>query len=509
MSINKKIFIKKMTLNTEIFLNINSYEQRIAIKENNSLKEIFIERDNQKRVVGNIYKGKIVRVLPGMQAAFVDIGLEKAGFLHLSEVLPLERDDSEDDEKFRLNKLNKEDINKWLREGQEVLVQIVKESIGNKGVKLTSHLSVSSRFLVFLPDLDHVGISLKINNEEEKRRLLDTIQQITTSENPRGYILRTAAEGATFEELNIDIKFLNNLWQDILDTSSTIVKPGVVYEDFNLIIKTINIFANDNPSRILVDNIDVYKEICHFADKYIPGLRYKIELYQKQNIFEEFDIDNQINKALEKNVYLKSGGYLVIEQTEAMITIDINTGGFIGTKNLEETIFKTNLDATKEIAKQLRLRNLGGIIIIDFIDMMDPSHKEQVLSALKKGLELDKAKTTVSGISELGLVEMTRKRVHESLSRTLCQPCYHCKGKGTVKTLQTICYDIFRELKSESVNHPNYNAFLLISSGEIIDYIEKEESVWLAKLELELNKNIVLKSENSHMYNHYDIIPLN
>ncbi|MFT5950519.1 MAG: ribonuclease G [Francisella sp.] len=498
-----------MSLNTEIFLNINSYEQRIAIKENNSLKEIFIERDNQKRIVGNIYKGKIIKVLPGMQAAFVDIGLEKAGFLHLSEVLPLERDDDEGNEKFKLKKLNKEDINKWLREGQEVLVQVVKESIGNKGVKLTSHLSVSSRFLVFLPDLNHIGISLKISNEEEKDRLLNAIQQITTSENPRGYILRTAAEGASFEELKIDIKFLNNLWQDILDTSSTIVKPGVVYEDFNIIIKTINIFANDNPSRILVDNLDVYKEICQFADKYIPGLRDKIELYQKDNIFEEFDIDNEINKALEKNVYLKSGGYLIIEQTEAMITIDINTGGFTGTKNLEETIFKTNLEATKEIAKQLRLRNLGGIIIIDFIDMMDETHKEQVLYALKSYLKLDKAKNTVSDISELGLVEMTRKRVHESLSRTLCQPCGHCKGKGSIKTLQTICYDIFREIKSESTNYSNYNGFMLISSQETINYIEKEESIWLAELELDINKNIVLKAESNHIYNQYDIIPLN
>ncbi|AJC48394.1 Rne/Rng family ribonuclease [Allofrancisella guangzhouensis] len=498
-----------MSINTEIFLNINNYEQRIAIKENNLLKEIFIERDDRKRIVGNIYKGKIIRVLPGMQAAFVDLGLEKAGFLHLSEVLPLEKEDQEQDEKVKLNKLNKEDINKWLREGQEVLVQVVKESIGNKGVKLTSHLSVSSRFLVFLPDLDHIGISLKITSQEEKQRLLETIQKITMSENPRGYILRTAAEGASFEDLQNDIKFLNNLWQDILDNSSTIIKPGVVYEDFSLIIKTINIFANDNPHKILVDNIDSYKEICHFADRYIPGLRDKIELYQKHNIFEEFDIDTEINKALEKTVYLKSGGYLVIEQTEAMITIDINTGGFIGSKNLEETIFKTNLEATKEIARQLRLRNLGGIIIIDFIDMMDESHKTQVLEALKKELELDKAKTQVSDISELGLVEMTRKRVHESLSRTLCQPCEYCNGKGSTKTLQTICYDIFREIKSESKNYPTYNGFLLISSEKIIDYIQKEESIWLGELELEIGKNIHLKAETSHIYNQYDIIPLN
>ncbi|AXA34667.1 Rne/Rng family ribonuclease [Francisella adeliensis] len=496
-----------MSFNTEIFLNINSYENRIAIKENNNLKEIFIERDNQKRVVGNIYKGKIIKVLPGMQAAFVDIGLEKAGFLHLSEVLPLERDDEDND--FRLNKLNKEDINKWLRAGQEVLVQIVKESIGNKGVKLTCHLSVSSRFLVFLPDLDHIGISLRISKDDEKNRLQEIIKKITVTEKPRGYILRTAAEGATFEEIETDIKFLNNLWQDILDTSSTIVKPGIVYEDLNLIVKTINIFANDNPSKILVDNLDSYKEICQFADKYIPGLRDKVEHYQKSNIFEQYDIEKEINKALEKNVYLKSGGYLIIEQTEAMITIDINTGGFTGTKNLEETIFKTNLEATKEIAKQLRLRNLGGIIIIDFIDMMDENNKAQVLTALKKELELDKAKTTVSDISELGLVEMTRKRVYESLSRTLCQPCKSCNGKGTIKTLQTICYDLFREIQSEARNYPNYNNFLLISSEDVIKYIEKEESVWLAELELELEKNIHLKIEKAHLYNQYDIIPLN
>lgn len=495
-------------LTTDIFLNVNNYENRIAIKENNILKEIYIERDNQKRIVGNIYKGKIIRVLPGMQAAFVDIGLEKAGFLHLSEVLPLEKEET-DNENIKLNKLSNEDINKWLREGQEVLVQVVKESIGNKGVKLTLHLSVSSRFLVYLPDLDHIGISLKISSQEEKDRLLNNIKAITKSENPRGYILRTAAEDASLEELANDIKFLNNLWQDIIDTASTIIKPGVVYEDFSLVIKTINIYANDKLNRILVDDIDTYSEICHFADKYIPGLRDKVELYHKHNLFEEYDIDKEIEKALEKNVYLKSGGYLIIEQTEAMITIDINTGAFIGSKNLEETIFKTNLEATKEIARQLRLRNLGGIIIIDFIDMFDENHKEQVLDALKKELETDKAKTNVSQISSLGLVEMTRKRVHESLSRILCEPCKHCQGKGAVKTLQTICYEIFREIKSEFENYPNYNGFLLISSEEIIEYLEREESIWLAELELCIGKNIHLKAEPTQLFNHYDVIPIN
>ena len=494
---------------TDIFLNINNYENRIAVKENDILKEIFIDRDNQKRIVGNIYKGKIIRVLPGMQAAFVDIGLEKAGFLHLSEVLPLEKEEDSEDQNFRLNKLDKEDINKWLRTGQEVLVQVVKESIGNKGVKLTSHLSVSSRFMVYLPDLDHLGVSLKISNQNEKNRLIDNVKKITKSENPRGYILRTAAEGATLEELEIDIKFLNKLWQDIIDTASSILKPGVVYEDFGLIIKTINIFANNEENKILIDDIDEYSHLCHFADKYIPGLRDKIELYKKHNIFEEFGIDKEIDKALEKNVYLKSGGYLVIEQTEAMITIDINTGGYTGSKNLEETIFKTNLEATKEIARQLRLRNLGGIIIIDFIDMMDETHKEQVLDALKRELESDKAKNNVNDISPLGLVEMTRKRVYESLSRILCKPCETCKGKGVVKTLQTICYDIFREIKSEAKSYPTYKSFLLISSDEIIEYLEKEESIWLAELEIYIDKNITLKAESTHLFNHYDIIPIN
>ena len=498
-----------MLVNTDIYLNINSYEQRIAIKENNILKEVFIERDNQKRIIGNIYKGKIIKVLPGIQAAFVNIGLEKAGFLHLSEILPFKKEYYESHNNFKLDKLNKEDINKWIKVGQEILVQIVKESIGNKGVKLTSHLSVSSRFLVFLPNLNHIGISLKISKEEEKERLLNTIKKVTASENPRGYILRTAAEGASFEELDIDIKFLNNLWQNILETSSTIVAPGVIYEDFNLIIKTINMFANDNPNKILVDNLDTYKDICQFANKYIPDLRDKVELYQKDNIFEEFNINKEINKALEKNVYLKSGGYLIIEQTEAMITIDINTGGFTGTKNLEETIFKTNLEATKEIAKHLRLRNLGGIIIIDFIDMMDETHKEQVLNTLKSYLKHDKAKNTVSDMSDLGLIEMTRKRVNESLSRTLCQPCDHCKGKGSIKTVQTICYDIFREIKLESINYSKYNSLMLISSKQIIDYIEKKEFMWLTELELETNKNIILKAESNHIYNQYDIIPLN
>jgi ribonuclease G len=363
--------------------------------------------------------------------------------------------------------------------------------------------------MVYLPDLDHVGVSLKISNQDEKNRLLDNVKKITKSQNPRGYILRTAADGASEEELEIDIKFLNKLWQEIIDTASSILKPGVVYEDFGLIIKTINIFANNKVNKILIDDIDEYSKLCHFADKYIPGLRDKIELYKKDNIFEDFGIDKEIDKALEKNVYLKSGGYLVIEQTEAMITIDINTGAYTGSKNLEETIFKTNLEATKEIAKQLRLRNLGGIIIIDFIDMMDEVHKEQVLDTLKRELETDKAKNNVNNISPLGLVEMTRKRVYESLSRTLCQPCDNCKGKGVVKTLQTIIYDIFREIKSEARNYPTYKSFLLIASNEIIDFLEKEESIWLAELEIHIDKNINLKAETTHLFNHYDIIPVN
>ena len=495
-------------LNTRIILNINNYENRVAIIENSTLKEIFIERDNQKRVLGNIYKGKISRVLPGMQAAFVDIGLDKAGFLHLSEVIPLEKYENETNEIIKINQIN-EDIRKWLREGQEVLVQIVKESIGNKGAKLTSHLSVSSRFLVYIPDLDHIGVSLKIDNLEEKNRLIEIVKSINKQENPRGYILRTAAENATYNELDKDIIFLNNLWKDIIDTSSSVTKPGVVYEDLDAILKIINIYANDNLEKILIDNKQSFQQVYKFVDKFIPELKSKIELVTNVDLFEEYSINEQINKALEKNVFLKSGGHIVIEQTEAMITIDVNTGRYIGSKNLEKTIFKTNLEATKEIARQLRLRNLGGIIIIDFIDMLEDSHKEQVFDALVKELESDKAKTNVNKISSLGLVEMTRKRVYESLAQTLCKPCSHCDGVGKVKTLQTIIYEIFREIKTEARNYPNYNSFLIISNEEVIEYLQNEESIWLAELELEIQKNISLKIESSKIYNNYEIIPIN
>lgn len=489
----------------EILININIHEKRVAVIENGVLQEVHIERESQRGIVGNIYKGRITRVLPGMQAAFVDIGLERSGFLHVSDVMPIASDENDSID------LNSEEANvrHWLREGQIILVQVLKNPLGNKGARLSAHLSIASRYLVHMPDLGHIGISLRINLEEERERLQQVMKEAVGSSYSRGFIIRTVAEGVSAEELRKDVHFLQNLWQDILNAASTANNPGIVYQDLSLVMRTLRDFANDKVECIRIDSIDIYKQLCHFSNKFLPGVREKLELYDSDfPIFDTYEVEKELTYALERKVSLQSGGYIIIDQTEAMTTIDVNTGGYVGVLNLEETIFKTNLEAVHVITRQLRLRNLGGIIIIDFIDMSEEKHKEKVLEELGKLLELDYARTTFSSLSELGLVEMTRKRTQESLAQFLCEPCPICNEKGRIKTVQTICYEIFRKVNRAVTMKNLNNGFLIVAAHSVINALQHDESCVLKGMENILGKSIKLQSESSYTQENYDIFPM-
>ena len=486
----------------EILTNITPYETRVAIIENGVLQEVHIERQNQRGIVGNIYKGKIIRVLPGMQAAFVNIGLEKAGFLHVSDVMPI---CSEENEEIDLNSAQA-DVRKWLRDGQEILVQVMKDPLGTKGARLTAHLSLASRYLVYMPDLDHIGVSLRIEDEQERERLQHVMQEALNTDKPSGFIIRTVAEGVTASKIEWEIQFLQRLWQEIVDNSTASNSPAVIYEDLQLSGRVLRDYVNNNVDKIRIDNLDKYSDLCQFADKFVPGVRERLEHYAgEEPIFEMYGIEQELESALSRRVPLKSGGFLIIDQTEAMITIDVNTGAYVGKINLEETIFKTNLEAAKAIGRQLRLRNLGGIIIIDFIDMNDPEHAEIVMSTLNQVLSRDYARTNVGEISALGLVEMTRKRTQESLMKFMCEPCKVCKGKGLIKTVQTVCYEIFREILRESKAYTSAG-FMIVASQPVIDALVSDESAVFGELELEIGKPVKTKVEQSYSQETYDII---
>ncbi|MCF6765404.1 ribonuclease G [Thiotrichales bacterium 19S3-7] len=493
-----------LQIRAEILMNVAPYETRVAIIENGVFQEVHIERENQRGLVGNIYKGKITRVLPGMQAAFVDIGLERSGFLHVSDVMPFCSDESDI---IDLNS-SEADVRNWLRDGQEILVQVMKDPLGTKGARLTSHLSLASRFLVYMPDLDHIGVSLRIEDEAERERLQEVMKEALASQEPRGFIVRTASEGEIAKDLNRDINFLQRLWQDILDMAQTVTTPGLVYEDLPLDIRTLRDYVSDQVDKIRVDNLDTFSRLCHFADKFVPGIRERLSYYAGEDpIFDMYGIEEELSRALDRKVSLKSGGYLIIDQTEAMTTIDVNTGGYVGMINLEETIFKTNLEAARAIGRQLRLRNLGGIIIIDFIDMTDQEHREKVIEALESALARDYAKTKFTQLSELGLVEMTRKRTQESLAQYLCEPCPVCQSRGSIKTIQTVCYEIFREIQREARAYAA-DGFLVVASPSVIELLMNDESTGLGELELRVAKPIKLQAETSYPQAQFDIVLL-
>jgi len=493
-------------MSEELLVNASPTETRTALVENGSLQEVYIERTQRKGYVGNIFKGKVVRVLPGMQAAFVDIGLDRAGFIHAADIAPLDADGMED------RKAEVADIRSLVREGQALVVQVVKDPIGTKGARLTTHLSVSGRYLVYMPQTRHIGISTRIEEEQERERLKklveDSVQSISDKggQADGGFIIRTVAEGVQGDELCADIPFLFRLWEELEDKIESLPMRSVVHEDLPLFMRTLRDLVKPHIEKVRVDSREVHGKMVEFAEKYAPEVAGKIEHYPGERpLFELYSVEDEIQKALETKVQLKSGGYLIIEQTEAMITVDVNTGAFVGHRNLEETIFKTNLEAATSIARQLRLRNLGGIIILDFIDMKDLEHQRQVLRTLEKMMERDHAKTSITGVSELGLVEMTRKRTRESLGQVMCEPCSTCQGRGTLKSAETVCYEVFREILREARAYNN-EKFLVLASQTVIERLLDEESSNVADLEEFIDCTIQFQVEGIYSQEQYDII---
>lgn len=489
-------------MSEEILVNITPREARVAMVENGVLQEVWIERSARRGLVGNIYKGCVSRVLPGMQAAFVDIGLERAAFLHASDIVasPMPGEEWPAERK-------KPEITDLLREGQEVLVQVVKDPLGSKGARLTTHISIPSRYLVLMPEMGTVGVSQRIENEQERQRLKEMMAAMVAGDGG-GYIVRTAAEGATEDALRADMEFLRRLWESIRERIPSLPTGAVVHEDMPLALRTLRDLAGGTVEKVRIDSRETHHRAVEFAEKFIPDLALRMEYYPGERpIFDLYSIEDEIQKALERKVQLKSGGYLIIDQTEAMTTIDVNTGSFVGHRNLEETIFKTNLEAAQAIARQLRLRNLGGIIIIDFIDMTEEEHKRQVLRALEKSLARDHAKCYISGVSALGLVEMTRKRTRESLAHVLCQPCPACGGRGILKTPETICYEIFREILREARQF-DAKQFLVLASQTVVDLLLEDESTSVAELESFIGKPIKFQVESLYSQEQYDVVPV-
>lgn len=491
-------------MSDEILVNVGPTETRDALIENGVLQEVYIERAKNKGYVGNIYKGKVVRVLPGMQAAFVDIGQEKAGFIHVADLAPR----NEEGVETRLNEQS--DIRSYLREGQELLVQVLKDPIGTKGARLTSHLSVSARYLVYMPFADHIGISARIEDEQERERLKALVSNLSKEYESEfqvgGFIVRTVAEGGSEEDLRADIPFIFRLWRDVEVRIKESKAPAIVYEDLPLYMRTIRDLMRPNIEKVRIDSREAFQRMQNFAKHYALEIGGKLEHYPGERpIFDLYSVEDELKKALEVKVALKSGGYLLIEQTEAMTTIDVNTGAFVGHRNLEETIFKTNLEAAATIARQLRLRNIGGIVILDFIDMIESEHQRQVLRTLEKNLERDRAKTSITGVSELGLVEMTRKRTRESLTQMLCEPCPVCKGRGKLKSAETVCYEIFREILRESRAYDS-ESFVVLASQVVIDRLLDEESANVADLEEFIGGTIRFQVEAIYHQEQYDII---
>lgn len=486
-------------MSREILINVTPAETRVALVENGVPQEIEIERNQQRGLVGNIYKGRVVRVLPGMQAAFVDIGIERAGFLHVDDLISLEP-------------IGTRDIRRELREGSELLVQVLKDPVAAKGARLTAKLSVASRYLVSMADSDHVGISQRIEDEAERERLRvlleESLDELPEEQRPSGFILRTAAEGASGEDIRADLAFLGRLWSHLQDASKGQRAPACVHGDLPLFKRVLRDMAGPMVERILVDSREVFELLREFAAKFSPEIADLLEHYPGERpLFYLHGVEEEIARALQRRVDLKSGGYLVVDQTEAMTTIDVNTGGYVGHRTLAETVYKTNLEAAAAIARQLRMRNLGGIIIIDFIDMHDAEHQRQVLRALEKGLERDRVKTTFSGVTELGLVQLTRKRSHLSLQHVLCVPCPTCNGRGAVKSAETVSYEVLREVLRSARAYES-PTFRVLAAQPVIDRLLDEDSAQVSDLELFIERTIEFRVESVYSQEQFDIIPV-
>jgi ribonuclease G len=488
----------------DILINWSPQETRVAIIENGAVQELHVERTLERGLVGNVYLGKVARVLPGMQSAFIDIGLERAAFLHVADVW--HRQPEGEAPPFARNGQPQVPIEKQVFEGQPLMVQVIKDPIGTKGARLSTQISIAGRLLVFLPQDDHVGVSQKIP-PEQRDELRARLQALVGPEGG-GFILRTNGEDATDAELSEDIAYLRKTWTRIRDAALRLPPMSLLHQDLSLLQRVLRDLVSDETQTIRIDSREQFGKLRAFGQEFMPAAAERLQLYKGERpIFDLYAVDDEIQKALGRRVELKSGGYLIVDQTEALTTVDVNTGGFVGARNFDDTIFKTNLEAAHAIARQLRLRNLGGIIIVDFIDMGREDHRQAVLAEFRKQLARDRVKTMSGGFSQLGLVEMTRKRTRESLAHMLCEPCAACQGKGTVKTARSVAYDILREILREARQF-NPREYRIVASPQVIELLLDEESQHLAGLSDFIGKPISLQSEGAMGQEQYDIVLL-
>ncbi|MEY4592761.1 MAG: hypothetical protein RIR18_1656 [Pseudomonadota bacterium] len=481
----------------QILINITPQETRVAVMQEGAAQELHIERTASRGLVGNVYLGKVVRILPGMQSAFIDAGLDRTAFLHVADIwMPRENGDTP----------AHKPIERLLNEGQTLLVQVIKDPIGTKGARLSTQISLAGRMLVYLPQEKHIGISQRIGNETEREALRSRLTKLVPADETGGFIVRTIAETATDEELANDIAYLKKLWADLRDRARVSGPLTLLYQELSVAQRVLRDLVNSETTNILVDSRENFQKLLQFAEEYTPAVVPLLEHYTGERpLFDLHGVEDEIQKALARRVDLKSGGYLIIDQTEAMTTVDVNTGGFVGVRNFDDTIFKTNLEAAVTIARQLRLRNLGGIIIVDFIDMENEEHKRAVLDEFNKALARDHTRLTVNGFTQLGLVEMTRKRTRESLAHVLCEPCATCGGRGEVKTARTMTYEILREILREARQF-NAREYRVLGSPSVIDLFLDEESQALAMLSDFIGKPVSLQAETSYAQEQFDIV---
>jgi len=476
----------------EILINVTPQETRVAVAGAGVVQELLVERAAARGQVGNIYMGRVARVLPGMQSAFVEIGLERAAFLHVADIWEARE--------------SPRPIEKILAEGQPILAQVVKDPIGTKGARLSTQISIAGRLLVYLPHDAHIGISQRIEDETGRAQLRELVKELLPAEEKGGFIIRTLAETADEEELRADLEYLRHLWGAIRERSLGAAPPKLLHQDLSLAQRVLRDMVGAATARVVVDSRENYQKLAEFAEHYMPRLAGRIEHYTGERpLFDLYNVEDEIEKALSRRVDLKSGGTLVIDQTEALTTIDVNTGGFVGSRSFDDTVFKTNLEAAQAIARQLRLRNLGGIIIIDFIDMQSIEHRNAVLDEFQRALARDRTRMTVNGFTSLGLVEMTRKRTRESLAHVLCEPCPTCEGRGAVKTVVTVCHEILREILREARAF-NARELRILAAQAVIDRFNEEEASSLAMLSAFIGKPISMQVEAGYTQEQFDIV---
>jgi len=483
-------------MSDEILINVTPQETRVAVLQAGTVQELIVERAASRGLVGNVYVGRVARVLPGMQSAFVDIGLERAAFLHVADIHGERRANGEPGRP----------IEKILAEGQPVVAQVVKDPIGTKGARLSTQISIAGRMLVYLPQDPHIGISQRIEDETGRQLLRERLRELLPADEPGGFIIRTLAETASEAELAADITYLRHLWRNLDARAKGAQPPALLYQDLSLAQRVLRDIVSEQTAVVRVDSRENFQKLLAFAQTYMPNVLSRLEHYTGERpLFDLYNVEPEIEKALSRRVDLKSGGTLVIDQTEAMTTVDVNTGGFVGQRNFDDTVFKTNLEAAQAIARQLRLRNLGGIIIIDFIDMDSDEHRAAVLEEFKRALARDRTRMTLNGFTQLGLVEMTRKRTRESLAHVLCEPCPTCEGRGEVKTARTVCYEILREILREARAF-NAREYRILASHAVTDLFLEEESGALAMLSDFIGKPISMQAESSYSQEQYDIV---